>query len=97
MEQRLARQQEAARQLLTPLLLEALTPVAEAMRRLELRQRETQQWLERGTAQQVPHQQEVKELLLEVLSSLQPPAEQQLASLLSGPVPLPSSPPSSES
>lgn len=95
--ERLLRQQEAARQLLTPLLLEALTPVAQAMSRLSDRQQETQQWLERLTAQQTPAQAELRDLLMEVLQTLQPPAEQQIHSLLSGPPPLPSSSPSSAS
>lgn len=117
-EQRLLRQQAAARQLLEPVLVEALqalaVPMAEAMARLSDRQLETQRWLERLAATQVPLArwqeqvaakvsldlqglQELKDLQLEILQALQPPAEQQLASLLSGPAPLPSSPPSSES
>lgn len=53
------------------LLLEALTPMAEALQRLDDRQREAQQ-------QQHKHLQYQEELLMEVLNSLQPPASQQI-------------------
>lgn len=68
------------------LLLEALQPVAEAMRRLDQRILVSQM-------QQVELHQESKELLLEVLSSLQPSALTQLSPLIG----LPSQPHSSRS
>ena len=49
------------------LMMEALQPVAEAMKRLDQR-----------LVQQAESQQELRELLLEVLNSLQPTASQQL-------------------
>lgn len=53
------------------LLLEALTPMAEALQRLDNLQRTAQQ-------QQHKHLQYQEELLMEVLNSLQPPASQQI-------------------
>jgi hypothetical protein len=64
------------------LLLEALTPVAEAMKRLDQRILASQM-------QQVEHQQELRELLMEVLQSQVPPISQQLG--LSTPPQLPPS------
>jgi uncharacterized protein YhaN len=68
------------------LLLEALQPPAEAMQRLDKR-------LLAAQMQQVEHQQELRELLLEVLGSLQPTASQQLLPRLA--LPQTSSSPSS--
>lgn len=53
------------------LLLEALTPMAEALQRLDNLQRDSQQM-------QHKHLQYQEELLMEVLNSLQPPASQQI-------------------
>lgn len=53
------------------LLLEALTPMAEALQRLDDRQRGAQQM-------QHKHLKYQEELLMEVLNSLQPPASQQI-------------------
>lgn len=57
-------------------LMEALVPMAEAMQRLDNRQQETQQ-------QQHTHLKYQEELLMEVLNSLQPSAQEQL-SLMDG-------------
>ena len=67
------------------LLLEALQPVAEAMRRLDQR-------ILANQMQGVEHQQELRELLLEVLSSLQPSALTQLSPLIGLPAPMTTSP-----
>jgi len=67
--QQARRDQQAA--LLRAGLLEALTPLAEALRRLDQRILVSQM-------QQVELHQEVKDLQMEVLSSLQPSASQQL-------------------
>lgn len=92
---RLQRKQEKLRLLLTPLLLEALTPVAQAMQRLEERQLETRLLLQQQLASPATPQ-ETRELLLEVLSSLQPPAELVISQQLGLPLP-PRSYPSSVS
>jgi hypothetical protein len=93
---RLLRRQEKAALLLTPLLYQALTPVAEAMARLDARQQETRQLVQ--ALVEMPRQPEpqTQELLLEILSSLQPTAQEQIVPLL-GPPPLPTSSPSSAS
>ena len=79
-------------ELLTPLLYQALTPVAEAMARLDSRQQETRQVLQ--ALVEMPRQQdpETKELLLEILNSLQPPAEQEIVQLVGRRTPPRSSP-----
>lgn len=77
---RILRQQVKARLTLEPLLLEALTPVAEAMRRLDQRQQETRQLLQTMLAEhQQRESQETRELLLEILNSLQPPPELEIS------------------
>jgi hypothetical protein len=70
------------------LLLEALQPVAEAMRRLDQRILVSQM-------QQVELDSQQRELQLEILSSLQPPASQQLLPRVV--LTLPTSSPRSES
>lgn len=103
MEQRLLRQQAAAAQLLTPLLYQALTPVAEAMARLDQHQQAVLRLVEQQSRRQetLPmaeqRHKEQTELLLEILQTLQPPAEEQIHSLLAGPPPPPTSLPSSAS
>lgn len=84
--------------LLRPLLLEALTPVAQAMTRLEQRQQETQALvlrLEQQHQAKVRLEQvqllETRELLKEILQSLQPPPELVIAQQLGLPTPPPSS------
>lgn len=67
------------------LLLEALQPPAEAMQRLDKR-------LLAAQMQQVEQQQELRELLLEVLGSLQPSALTQLSPLIGLPAPTTTSP-----
>lgn len=57
------------------LLLEALTPMAEALQRLDNLQRDSQQIQHKHLKQQ-------EELLMEVLNSLQPPASQQIFPLI---------------
>ena len=100
-----ARRRAKLEPVLRPLLLEALTPVAEAMARLEARQQESQllvlRSLERLEHPRLPTQEqqmlmEQKELLLEVLNSLQPPPEREIAQQLGLPLP-PTSPRSSVS
>lgn len=91
-ERRLHRRQEKAALLLTPLLYQALTPVAEAMVRLDSRQQETQRYLERQVQALRLEQLEQTELLREILSSLQPTAEEQIGQLLGQPLPPISSP-----
>lgn len=83
-------------QLLQPLLLQALTPVAQAMQRLEERQTETRLLLQHQLATLQTQDPEVREMLLEVLSSLQPTADQVIAQQLGLPL-LPRSSPSSGS
>ena len=85
-EKRLARQRAKMERLLRPLLLEALTPVAQAMSRLEQRQQEALTpvlRLEQQHQAKVRLEQaqlaETRELLVEILQSLQPPAEQVIA------------------
>jgi len=68
MEQRLLLQIRLQQRML---LLEALTPMAEALQRLDNLQRTAEQ-------QQHKHQQYQEELLMEVLNSLQPPAQEQI-------------------
>ena len=63
------------RELLRATLLEALTPLAEAMQR----QDSQRQWQER---QQTERLLLLEDLLKEVLSSLQPPASQQIQEML---------------
>lgn len=53
------------------LLMEALTPMAEALQRLDNLQRQ-------GSQQQYEHLKYLEELLMEVLNSLQPPVSQQI-------------------
>jgi hypothetical protein len=93
---RLLRRQEEMRLLLTPLLYQALTPVAEAMARLDSRQQETRQRQQELLLMVEARHRETQELLLEILSSLQPTAQEQIVPLL-GPPPLPTSSPSSAS
>lgn len=71
------------------LLLEALTPMAEALQRLDNLQRDSQQQIHK-------HQQYQEELLMEVLNSLQPSASQQIFPPV-GPQPVKTSFPSSDS
>lgn len=93
---RLHRQQEAARQLLTPLLLEALTPMAAAMERLSDRQQETHR-LMMALAELAPAPEpQTLELLVEILQTLQPEPEQVIKEAL-GLSTQPSSSPSSVS
>ena len=80
------RQQKRARKVLHPLLLEALTPVALAMQRLEDRQTETRALVEQ-LALRPTQEQETQELLLEILNSLQPPPELEIARALGLPRP----------
>lgn len=74
--------------LLRPLLLQALTPVAQAMRRQEeLLQVQLGQQSAFLTQRLVSLQTEQMELLLEILQSLQPSAETQLSPLIGLPLP----------
>ena len=82
----------------------ALVPMAEAMARLDQRQVQLLRLLEETSllvaeTRSLPPQTapETRELLLEILNSLQPPPEQEIISLLSGPPRPPTSPPSSAS
>ena len=68
MEQRLLLQMRLQNRML---LLEALTPMAEALQRLDNLQRDSQQMQHKHLNQQ-------EELLMEVLNSLQPPAQEQI-------------------
>lgn len=67
-------------------LLPALLPVAEAMQRLESRQREILLLLEQVALRPVSDPEE-KQLLLEILQSLHPPPEQEIARSLGLPIP----------
>jgi len=68
MEQRLLLQMRLQNRML---LLEALTPMAEALQRLDNLQRQ-------GSQQQYEHLKYLEDLLKEVLNSLQPPVSQQI-------------------
>lgn len=68
MEQRLLLQMRLQQRML---LLEALTPMAEALQRLDNLQRTATQQLDKRLQYQ-------EELLMEVLNSLQPPAQEQI-------------------
>lgn len=68
MEQRLLLQMRLQHRML---LMEALTPMAEALQRLDNLQRQ-------GSQQQYEHLKYLEELLMEVLNSLQPPVSQQI-------------------
>lgn len=74
---------------LRPLLLEALVPVAQAMARLEERQQETRALVEHLASRSQETAPETRELLLEVLNSLQPPPVQELSQRLGLPTPSP--------
>lgn len=81
----LARRRAELAEVLNPLLMAALVPMAEAMSRLDQRQQETQGLvlrLEQQHQAKVRLEQvqlvETRELLTEVLNSLQPTAEEQL-------------------
>lgn len=86
MEQRLLLQMRLQHRML---LMEALTPMAEALQRLDNLQRQ-------GSQQQHKQQQLQEELIKEVLNSLQPPVSQQIFLPTGQPV-VTSSYPSSES
>lgn len=111
MRRRQQRLREKLAPVLAPILAEALEqlahPMVLAMGRLDDRQQETlsvslqvsQQLMvlpEQLQAVQVQPMAELKELLVEILSSLQPPAEQQIGQLLGQPL-QPISSPSSAS
>jgi hypothetical protein len=81
MEQRLLLQMRLQHRML---LLEALTPLAEALQRLDNLQRT-------AAHQQHKHLQLQEELLKEVLNSLQPPASQQIFQQIGQQTPPPSS------
>lgn len=95
-ERRLAKRRAELELLLTPLLFRALTPAADAMKRLDQRQVQTQRLLEEVAIRQVNLHSETKELLLEILNSLQPPPSQEISRLVGLPTP-PTSHPSSAS
>ena len=86
MEQRLLLQMRLQHRML---LMEALTPMAEALQRLDNLQRQ-------GSQQQYEHLKYLEDLLKEVLNSLQPPVSQQIFLPTGQPV-VTSSYPSSES
>jgi hypothetical protein len=81
-ERRLARRQAKAELLLRPLLLQALTPVAEAMARLEQAHQQQHLQVLRTLAPLLEQQPETRELLLEVLQATQPRPETELAQRL---------------
>lgn len=80
----------------------ALLPVAEAMQRLEARQRETRALVEQLALKEHPlpvspvqaelHHKELTSLLLELLQETQPNPVEQLAEMVGLPMPPPSSP-----
>ena len=88
----LVKQQERMDLLVRPLLMEALTPVAEAMQRLDLQQQQTRALLEQLVLKEQATPPETKELLLEVLQTLQPPPEVEIAQRLGLPLRQSSSP-----
>ena len=83
-ERRAARRRERLQEALTPLLMEALRPMAEAMARLDSSQRELARMLAplaEPRVLQIPELDELRELQLETLQMLQPPAETVVAQL----------------
>lgn len=93
-QRRQARQRERLELLLRPLLMEALVPVAQALERLDSRQRETRELVQALVEMPAPEAAtppETRELLLEVLNSLQPPPLGELSQRLGLPTPPPSS------
>lgn len=83
---RLVKQQERMDLLVRPLLMEALTPVAQAMQRLDHQQQQTRALLEQLVLREPATAPETKELLLEVLQTLQPPPEVEIAQRLGLPL-----------
>jgi hypothetical protein len=92
LQSRRERRQAKLQLLLRPLLLEALTPVAQAMQRLDSRQQELACLVVQLPAEMQGRHLETQELLLEVLQSLQPPPQQEIARRLGLPAPPISSP-----
>lgn len=84
-------QEQWLRQELRTTLLEALTPLAEALHRLDNRQKQDTQAHRQLVLQLQAENRHLEELLMEVLNSQQPTAHQQLLRDLNGQRMLPSS------
>lgn len=77
------------------LLLLALTPLAQALHRLDSRQQETRGLVEQlalRPQEETPLLQEIRELQLETLQAMQPSAEEEISQLIGLALPASSSP-----